>query len=146
MHINKQYGVTLLEMIVFIVVVSIALSTLTMVYNQSAMKTAEPLMHQRALNLAQAKMDEVLAAKYDATTPTGGVPACNATGSPYICNNASDPDMNDVDDFHNQADEPFTNYQRRVTVTRVNNVKRIEVSVTAPDSSSVLLTAERANF
>lgn len=145
MPISRQSGVTLLEMIVFIVVVSIALTTLTAVYNQAVTKTAEPLMRQRALNLAQAKMDEVLAVKYDEVTPTGGIPACDSTtGS--ACNNTTDANMNDVDDFHNQTDQPFTNYQRQVTVTRVGNVKRIQVSVTAPDNTRVVLAAERANF
>lgn len=145
MHTDRQQGVTLLEMIVFIVVVSIALTTLTAVYNQSVATAAEPLMHQRALNLAQAKMDEILALKYDESTPTGGVPACDSVGG-LPCTYLPDSNMNDVDDFHNRTDQPFTNYQRLVTVTRVNNIKRIQVRVTAPDSSSVLLTAERANF
>lgn len=145
MHIDRQQGVTLLEMIVFIVVVSIALTTLTAVYNQSVSTAAEPLMRQRALNLAQAKMDEILALKYDEATPTGGIPACDSTGG-LPCTYLPDANMNDVDDFHNQTDQPFTNYQRQVIVTRINNNKRIQVRVTAPDSSSIVLTAERANF
>lgn len=149
MHTNrwtkKDVGVTLMEMIVFIVVVSIALTVLTAAYNQSVIKSAEPLIRQKSLNLAQAKMDEILALKYDAMTPTGGVPACSSTAAP-ACNNTPDADMNDVDDFHNQSDTPFTGYQRQVTVSTANNRKTIQVRVTAPDSSSILLTAERANF
>jgi MSHA pilin protein MshD len=144
-RINLYRGVTLLEMIVFIVVVSIALTVLTAVFNQSVVKSSEPLIRQRALNLAQAKMDEVMALKYDAMTPTGGVPACDSTGAP-ACNYSTDSDMNDVDDFHNRSDVPYTGYQRLVNVTRVGNSKRIQVRVTAPDSTSILLTAERANF
>jgi MSHA pilin protein MshD len=146
-QIKKNVGVTLMEMIVFIVVVSIALTVLTAAYNQSVIKSSEPLIRQKSLNLAQAKMDEVMALKYDAMTPTGGVPACNSsTAGAQSCNNTPDADMNDVDDFHNQSDEPYTGYQRQVTVTQTNNIKRIQVRVTAPDSSSILLTAERANF
>ena len=144
-RINLYRGVTLLEMIVFIVVVSIALTVLTAVFNQSVVKSSEPLIRQRALNLAQAKMDEVMALKYDAMTPTGGVPACDSVGAP-ACNYTTDGDMNDVDDFHNRSDVPYTGYQRLVTVTRVGNNKRIQVRVTAPDATSILLTAERANF
>lgn len=147
---NKKWtcaGVTLIEMIVFIIVVSIALAVLTAAYNQSVIKSSEPLIKQKSLNFAQAKMDEVMALKYDAMTPTGGIPACNSTATAApICNNTPDADMNDVDDFHNQSDAPDTGYQRHVTVTQVNNVKRIQVRVTAPDASSILLTAERANF
>jgi MSHA pilin protein MshD len=142
---KKLIGVTLMEMIVFIVVVSIALTVLTAAYNQSVVNSSQPLIRQKALNFAQAKMDEVMALKYDAMTPTGGVPACDTAGA-NPCNNTPDADMNDVDDFHNQTDIPDTGYQRQVTVTRINNVKRIQVRVTSPDSTSVLLTAERANF
>jgi MSHA pilin protein MshD len=144
---KKNIGVTLMEMIVFIVVVSIALTVLTAAYNQSVIKSSEPLIRQKSLNLAQAKMDEVMALKYDAMTPTGGIPACNSTvvGAP-LCNDTPDADMNDVDDFNNQTDEPYPGYQRQVTVTTAINRKLIQVRVTAPDSSSILLTAERANF
>ncbi len=151
MHIDifyqKNKGVSLIEMVVFIVVVSIALSVLTAVYNQSVIKSNEPLIRQKSLNLAQAKMDEVMALKYDAMTPTGGIPACNSTAATAKpCDNTPDSDMNDVDDFHLQSDEPFAGYHRQVTVSVVDNTKRIQVEVSAPDSSRIVLTAERANF
>lgn len=140
-----QQGVSLIELIVFIVVVGLASSALFATYNYSLLHATDPLIQVRALELAQAKLDEVIALKYDANTPTGGIPACDtALGS--SCNNSPDADMNDVDDFNNVTDTPYTGYSRSITVTTANNMKLISVTVTAPKGWSVTLSAYRANF
>lgn len=145
--IKKQFqqGVSLIEMVVFIIVVGIASSALFATYNYSLLHNTDPLIQVRALELAQAKLDEVLALKYDANTPTGGIPACD-TPTGVACNNSPDTNMNDVDDFHDASDEPYTGYTRRVTVTTANNEKLITVRVTAPRGFSVTLAAYKANF
>jgi len=147
-----QKGVSLIEMIVFIIVIGIASSALFATYTYSLMHNTDPLIQVRALELAQARLDEVLALKYDANTPTGGIPACN-TPTGVACNNTPDANMNDVDDFHNVSDTPYAGYNRRVTVTTTNNEKLITVTVTgpitatsAPRNWSVTLAAFRANF
>lgn len=150
-HLNRQFysqsGVSLVEMIVFIVVVSIALLALVGVYNQATINNADPIIRVRALEAAQSKLDEILALKYDENTPTGGIPACNS-GVPtsVACNNATDTNMNDVDDYNGLGDVPYTGYSRTVSVTTNNNIKLIQVRVTAPSGETVLLAAERANF
>lgn len=140
-----QNGVSLIEMIVFIIVVGIASSALFVTYNYSLLHNTNPLIQVRALELAQAKLDEVLALKYDANTPTGGIPACG-TPTGLACNNTPDANMNDVDDFHGVSDTPYTGYTRSVTVTSANDFKLVTVTVTAPKSFSVTLAAYRANF
>jgi MSHA pilin protein MshD len=135
-----QTGVTLVELIVFIVVVSIALLALTNVFNQAAMSNVDPLIRIRALEAAQSKLDEIIALKYDEATPTGGIPACS------LCTNTPDSNYNDVDDFHGWSDTPYTGYSRSVTVTTNSNIKTISVTVNAPSGVSLTLAAERANF
>lgn len=139
-NIVLQTGVTLIELIVFIVVVSIALLALTNVFNQAAMSNVDPLIRIRALEAAQAKLDEIIALKYDEATPTGGIPACS------LCTNTPDSNYNDVDDFHGWSDTPYTGYSRSVTVTTNSNIKTISVTVNAPSGISLTLAAERANF
>lgn len=142
---QSQQGVSLIELIVFILVVGIASSALFATYTYSLLHNTDPLIQVRAVELAQAKLDEVIALKYDANTPTGGIPACDtALGS--SCNNSPDANMNDVDDFHNASDVPYTGYSRSVTVTTANNMKLISVTVAAPKGWSVTLAAYRANF
>jgi MSHA pilin protein MshD len=142
---QSQKGVSLIEMIVFIVVIGIASSALLATYNYSLMNNTDPLIQVRALELAQAKLDEVIALKYDANTPTGGIPACDSpTG--VACNNETDSNMNDVDDFNGVSDAPYAGYMRSVTVTTANNMKLVRVVVTAPRGFSITLAAYRANF
>ena len=140
-----QKGVSLIEMIVFIIVVGIASSALFATYNYSLLHNTDPLIQVRALELAQAKLDEVLALKYDANTPTGGIPACG-TPTGVACDNTPDANMNDVDDFHGASDTPYTGYTRNVTVTTANDLKLITVSVIAPRGFTITLAAYRANF
>jgi len=140
-----QRGVSLLELIVFLVVVSIASSALLATFSYSASHNADPIIHVRALELAQAKLDEILALKYDANTPTGGIPACDSTGG-VPCNNLTDSDMNDVDDYNGVSDTPYTGYTRKVTVTVGNNLKLITVTITAPKNVTLTLAAFKANF
>lgn len=144
-QMHSQRGVSLIELIVFIIVVGIASSALFATYNYSLIHNADPIIQVRALELAQTKLDEILALKYDANTPTGGIPACDSTGG-LACNNTTDTNMNDVDDFNGYSDTPYTGYVRTVTVATANNLKLITVTVAAPKSFSVKLAAYRANF
>jgi MSHA pilin protein MshD len=144
-----QLGVSLVEMIVFIVVVSIALLALIGVYNQATINNVDPIIRVRALEAAQSKLDEILALKYDENTPTGGIPACGSgqpNAQPCSSTLGSDGNFNDVDDYNGWSDIPYTGYTRRVTVTSNNNIKLITVRVTTPTGETMLLASERANF
>lgn len=141
---NKtQSGVSLIEMIVFIVVVSIALGALVGVYRQAMVSNVDPIIRTRALESAQSLLDEILSLKYSQSTPTGGVPACSP------CDDIPDANMDDVDDYRGFSDFPFSTtagYRRDVTVVTGNNIKVITVTVTTPTGERILLAAERANF
>jgi MSHA pilin protein MshD len=156
-----ESGVSLIEMVVFLVVVATASTALFKVYNFSLVHQADPIIQVRATEFAQAKLDEILALKYDESTPTGGIPACSNGGispgstggapltTPAIpCTNggAGDTNMNDVDDYHGFADTPATGYSRTVTVVTSGNTKLITVKVNAPKNYTLTLAAYRANF
>lgn len=164
MPIKLRYseGFTLIETLVFIVVVSIALGSLMQVYNQSVSQSVDPIVRVRLLELAQSKLDEVVARKYDHNTPSGGIPACVGAGctaeadyGPETGELCSMPaTLNDVDDFHNCTDTPYPNYSRTVTVFEAGgelslpaeNAKRIEVTVTLAGGEALTLSSYRANF
>ena len=139
-------GVSLIELIVFIVVVSIALTALLAVYMQSSSNSVDPIIRVRLLEAAQSKLDEIIALKYDEATPSGGIPACGSTQTTVSCTNAPDANVDDMDDFHSRNDTPFPNYQRQVNVTTEGNRKRITVTVSAPDGQTLTLAAYRYNF
>ena len=151
--IKFQRGVSLIELIVFLIVIAIASSALFVTYNYSLLHNPDPIIQMRAMELAQSRLDEILALKYDEKTPTGGIPACNSTGG-ATCDNTPDTNRNDVDDFNNVSDTPYStvvngttySYTRNVTVTTANNAKLITVTVAAPNNVSVRLAAFKANF
>ena len=147
-----QRGVTLIELVVFIIVISIALGALLSVYNHSIVKSVDPLVRIRLAELAQSQLDVILSAGYDGATPTGGVPACGSvtpTGPAPACSGSGG-----VSSFNGFSDNPYPGYSRSVTVTfaggdlgLVNEqAKHISITATAPNGEALTLSAYRTNF
>lgn len=154
-HVAKaQGGFTLMEVIVFIVVVAIAMGALLAVFNDSVVNSVDPAVRIKALEKAQATLDEILARKFDENTPTGGVPACDSlTGLP--CNGISpDGDFDDVGDYHGYADNSDVRFPLSVSVTQAGGdlglaaarARRITVNVTMPGGGTLTLSAYKVNF
>jgi len=55
----KQRGISLVELIIFIVVVSVALAGILRVMNITGKSSADPLVHKQSLAIAQALLEEV---------------------------------------------------------------------------------------
>ncbi len=60
----RQRGVTMIELILFIVIVGIALTTLISVMNLTTQRSADPVRRKQALMLAEALLEEVELAKF----------------------------------------------------------------------------------
>lgn len=152
-RLNNQ-GVTLIETVVFLVVVSIALVALLRVYGAAVSASVDPVIQIRALEKAQAQMDEVLARKFDENTPTGGVPACDSSAGTPCAGIVADADYDDVGDFNGYSDTSEPNYTVGVSVVNAGseigitntNARRITVVVSMPGGDSVTLSAYKVNF
>ncbi len=154
---HQQSGVTLIELVVFIVVVSIALGTLFSVFKDSIINSVDPMIRVRALECAQAKLDEVIARKFDENTPTGGVPACGSAeiGATVCAGIAADAAFDDIGDYNGQN---FVDGDCNVSVSVVgegtdlgladdaNLVRRVTVTSTMVDGNTIRLSAYRTNF
>ncbi len=110
-------GVTLIEMVIFIVIVGIAVTAIMTVYINAGRSSADPLVRIRAIELGQAVLEEIMLKAYDDSTPLGG--GCVQFSSGSRC--ASGPSataqsaagfgsdgesratFNDVDDYHDLA-------------------------------------------
>lgn len=57
---RRQHGLTLIELIVFIVIVGVALAGVLTVLNHTVRHSADPLIRKQALAIAEAMMEEVL--------------------------------------------------------------------------------------
>lgn len=144
---------TLVETMVFLVVVSIALVALVRVFSQGVSDSVDPVVRARALELGQATLDEILARKFDENTPTGGVPACNSTDGPPCAGIAPDGDYDDVGDYHGYSDTSNPYHTVDVSVTNATvtefpaaQARLITVTVSLPDGDSLTLSAYKANF
>lgn len=106
--LGRQRGLTLVEMIVTIVILSVALLGIAATLNLGVSQSSNTLFELRATALAQAYLDEILSKKYDERSRNSGIPPCVATGLPgRNCNatlgtNGSESartSFDDVDDY-----------------------------------------------
>jgi len=114
---TNQFGITLIELIVTIVVLGVALVTLSGVLQGGASSNADITIQIRATALAQAYLDEILGKRYDERTRNRGIPPCRASapparqctaeasfgfnyGAPVESGENSRSRLDDVDDYH----------------------------------------------
>ena len=123
-HLNyKQYqsGISLIELVIFIVIMSVALTGITLIYINTTRYSADPMVRIRSIELAQSTLEEILLKAYDNATPVGGgcvhftansrcpvgtppnpTAATEAVGLRTDFGEANRPLFDDVDDYNNQ--------------------------------------------
>lgn len=163
-----QHGATLVELVMTIVVISVAIAGVVGAFSLIAGRSADPLNQTRAIALAQLYMDEILARQYANISPTGGgeVNAASADcGDPGPEGSESRRTFDDVDDYHNLTDAPPQNGDARALdgysgfsvaiqvacaggdVSLDNHdAKRIDITITDPSNQSYAFSAYRGNF
>jgi len=151
-------GFTLIELILFIVIVGVATTGLFSAINSSTVNNVNPLFQVRALELAQAQMDEIIGKRYDDKSPNGGFPPCDSGETiPVIaplCDSSDDKeDLSDIDDYHGFNTVPSSAYGGFTIAVTVSNetlnsrpMKLITVTVDSAVSEPVVLSAYRGNF
>lgn len=118
---RKQQGLTLIELVVFIVVVSVGLAGVLTSLDLSVKSSADPLQPKQALAIAEAALEAMLLKPYaDIATP---VPA---------------------------SSEPVSGYVATVSVVPAtiggDAAKRIDVAVATPSGLSYGLTGYRVSY
>lgn len=163
-------GVTLMELVLTIVILSIAMLAVVSVYSKAISRSADPLIYAKSVELAQTYLDEILTKKYDHNTPTGGVPPAGTPGNPLAGigeegSESNRDDYNDVDDYHNQTYNvqqfitgggfnQYASFTVSITVSYAgtevgvtnDQVKRIDVTVTNPLNNSLTFSAYKGNY
>ncbi|MEH6358630.1 MAG: type II secretion system protein [Pseudomonadales bacterium] len=150
----KQRGFTLIELILFIVIVGVATTGLFSAINSSTVNNVNPLFQVRSLELAQAQMDEIFGKRYDDKSPSGGFPPCGSGEVGAVACDSSDSktDLSDVDDYHGFTTVPtgYGGYTMNVVVADVTlnsrPAKLITITVDSSASTPVTLSAFRGNF
>ena len=163
-HSRPQRGMTLVEMVISIVLISIAITAVLSVFSTSMGRSSDPLWKNKSLKLAQLYLDEILSKKYDASTPLGGIPASTSISCDVPFGGGDRSLFDNVDDFNGVNDAPpelvtgalsdYAGYRVQVVVTCAggevgvanDNAKRITVTVTPPNQPSMPFSVYRGNF
>ena len=170
MHLDNK-GFSLIEIIMIIIVVSIAIPALLILVGGEAGRGVEPELRITATNVGQQLLDEIMTKCWDETATT----AANCGGTVSYSDLQSDSgDSDDIDDYASGVPAVSVggiSYSRRVEVCYVSDsnlntpcdslgsgntlgsngtsYKRIAVTVTAPSTnwgSSVVLTTLVTNY
>lgn len=148
MSSRRQNGFTLIELIIFIVVVGAGLAGILSVMNTVVKSSADPLVSKQTVAIAESMLQEVLLKDY--ANPTGGY-----TGSSRAL-------FDDVDDYNGYSSTSIFDLTGTavaslagyriapaVVVTPVTmggiTVKRVVVTVTGPQGA-ISLIGFRANY
>jgi len=81
---RRQYGFTLVEMVIAIVIISVGLAGVLMAFNTTVKSSADPLVHKQMLSIAEEMMEEILLKPY-----------APASGTISGCTRASADDVSD---------------------------------------------------
>ncbi|WP_059758301.1 prepilin-type N-terminal cleavage/methylation domain-containing protein [Thiobacillus denitrificans] len=159
---TDQRGLSLIELLVFIVVVGIAVTGVLSVYSLNARSSADPMVRKQALAIAESLLEEVLAKPYTycdpddadantasspagcATTPEGmgaeGVEDRYSNVTPYDnVNDYNGFSMTGIDDLTGTAIAGLAGYTASVQVQPVADFNGI-VPVVPGDNETLLVT------
>jgi MSHA pilin protein MshD len=149
-----QRGFTLVELIVFIVIVSVAVAGVLAVMNLTTQKSADPMIRKQALAIAEGMLEEILLK--DFANPPGGF-----TGAATPANRALFDDVSDYNGYSSSGVYDLTGTALPalaaygVTVSVANEALggmpaaealRITVTVSAPAGETLTLSGYRTHY
>ena len=148
-------GFTLIELIVAMVVISVALVGVMSVINYTTLHSADPVLRHQAIAIAEAYMEEVTLKSYLDPDDDALCPAKEGARSLYdnVCD-YNGLNNNGVVDQNGAAIAGLGSYTVGVTVKNANYGPggsvvaglKIDVTVTDPAGESLVLTGYRANY
>ena len=151
--LGNQQGLTLVELVLAIVVISVALGGVLLVINHTLTHSADPMLRQQALAVAESYLEETTLKPY--LDPDDGTlcPAPEASRALYdnVCDYAGLVDVG----AHDQNDSTISgleNYRIAVAVETANfgspavSGLKIRVTVTDPAGEDLSLVGYRAPY
>jgi MSHA pilin protein MshD len=148
----KARGFTLVELIVLIVVIGITVVTVLLTFQIAVRASADPQVQKQAQAIAEAMLDEILLASYDAL-PGAPWPATPRSGYDDVADyNGFTTGVGGMVDIQGNAVSGLGQYNVSVAVAApaglngVPDARRITVTVTGPGGVSLALDAYRVKY
>lgn len=154
---QHQRGFTLIELVMFIVIVGIGVAGILSVFTTSVKSSADPMVRKQALSIAESLLEEILLKEF--IDPNGGGNGAGAT-----CNlgaGANRSLWDDVCDYNGYSSVGITDvqgniiaslsgYKTAVAVTTVPQsgftYKRVQITVTDTQNNTISLAGYRGNY
>jgi MSHA pilin protein MshD len=144
-RLSKQAGVTLVELVLSMVIISIALVGVLSVINLTVSHSADPVVQHQAIAIAESYLEEILLQNYSGAASSGRA------------------DFDDVDDYKYLPDavvrdqkgievDGLSQYSVSVsvsdpmTLTGGVDAKQVAVTVSGPGVSGLTLVGYKANY
>ena len=149
-----QEGVTLIELVVSIVVLSIAVVGVLSALGTIGGRSADPMIREQSIAIAQAYLEEISLTQFAPTSACPAVPGLGGRANfSHICHYHGLADTGAVDQ-NGTAIASLNNYDVSVAVNNSGNlgglasavVLRIDVQVTGPTNESFSLSGYRVNY
>ena len=152
---HHQQGFTLIELVIFIVIVSVALAGVLTVLNITTKSSADPMIRKQALAIAEALLEEVMMQPYTYCDPDDAT-AATATSAVVGAGNcttrveAIGPDVNPngATETRTSSTNPFDNvndYHGLSTTTNIAGGGTAKYTATVTVAAAVLNTISAAS-
>ncbi|NMM37558.1 MAG: type II secretion system protein [Glaciimonas sp.] len=151
----RQRGISLIELIMFIVIVSVGIAGILSVMNVTTKASADPLLRKQALAIAESLLEEIELQPFTYCAPddTNALTAANAAGCAVPANsedslptaarvsNVAQRDAANVADYTNFAMAPI----RDISGTQINGLAAYSASVAITQVGDTLTPAVAKN-
>ena len=128
---TTQRGFTLIELIIFIVIVSVGLAGILLVMNSVVKSSADPMVRKQALVLADGIVEEIMLKAYAHDTSA-------ASGTDRAT-------YDNVDDYNGLTQTSFTEWPPELSVYSVAIVVTAPLSLNGVTMKKVTVTVSRQN-
>lgn len=154
---TKANGFTLIELVIFIVVVGVAVAGITLQFSQNVAASAAPLLRQKAIAIAHTYLDEMQSVRWDETTPIGGGSAASQSApgldGAEACTLGALDDFDDFNCFQDSVladgftiDIDVTNGIGLWVAIAATDYKQATITVSTPAGESLAIPIYRAEY
>ncbi|MEH6356184.1 MAG: prepilin-type N-terminal cleavage/methylation domain-containing protein [Marinobacter sp.] len=137
---KHQRGVTLVELVMTIVIISVVIAGVVGAFSLMAGRSADPLNQIRAVALAQRYMDEILSKPFDERAPVGGRYDGGCESTPRPSGRGRD-ELRDVDDYDGLEETP-SKYWNSGAIESESGYEQFTVDIVASCDDSLGITPE----